>query len=522
MSIFKLSSPCASGKTFRIAELCSLPLYKPKCVLYCSPTIRLMKQTAQQLEKNGVTPILVHSQLDDTAQSDEPVIEQLKAVLRTAPAGSKVLATHKTLLRLMCCPYFDQATHLSRWHLFLDEETAIVNDHYFKAATIDSFANPLETTPEGELVIREDYKPKLMALASRVTDDHSLLSPRYCELVDRIVAPIYKVFGECNPTHISAVSVINPYELMRFAEVVLIAGLFEKTLTSLIWEHTFSLDIQPFEHITEWWQNIHLEGKRMTIRYVLPERVDASVTKLGANNVAEQIGATVFAHWPNEEFIHTSNKTVRDPNGKSIANPMRKALREASNGLSIKPISHGLNEYDHYQKVAALAITQPDNRQVSRVAQLSGLTIQDVRRTFRIMSVYQTVCRTEIRVKGSKAPIEVIVLDKAAAMELADIFEGSTVAGQLGDVQCPPSKEGPKMTRPTWMSPIEWRAESTWLKNNRAKGLAGTLKPKQQERFSKYYPFSKHWRDSQVTADAFDIVPGGYTVAAANTIDKAA
>ena len=65
------------------------------------------------------------------------------------------------------------------------------------------------------------------------------------------------------------------------------------------------------------------------------------------------------------------------------------------------------------------------------------------------------------------------------------------------------------------MSPVEWRAESTWLKNNRAGGLAGTLKPKQQARFDKHYPFSKHWRDSQVTADAFDMVPGGYTVAAA-------
>ena len=39
-----------------------------------------------------------------------------------------------------------------------------------------------------------------------------------------------------------------------------------------------------------------------------------------------------------------------------------------------------------------------------------------------------------------------------------------------------------------------------------------------QARFDKHYPFSKHWRDSQ----AFDIVPGGYTVAAASTTNKAA
>ena len=275
-----------------------------------------------------------------------------------------------------------------------------------------------------------------------------------------------------------------------------------------MWEYTFKLDIQPFEHIKPWWHDPHAEGHRMTIRYLLPEGVDASVTKLGANKVAQQIGATIYAHWVNEAFIWTANKTVRDHNGKSVANPLKVAIREARDGLLIKPISHGLNDYDRYQRCFAGAITQPDNRQVSRVAALAGTNIEDVRSFYRLMSVYQTVGRTAIRKKGTTCPIEIIVLDKTCADQLAGIFVGSTVAGQLGDVQCPASKQGTPMTRPPKMSPIQWKAEAKWIRTNLDAGLARKLKPLQQARFDEYYPFTKQWRDSQALADAFDIVPG--------------
>ena len=511
MSIFKISAPVGAGKTHRIAELCALPIYAPRSVLYCAPTIALLTQTAKQLEKNGVTPILIHSKQDDDSVHDvEPVIEQLKAALKTAPLGSKILATHKTLLKMLCCPYFNQQC-LSRYTLIVDEETAIVDDHYVRADTIDDFAAPLETTAEGELVIREDYEAKMLALSVGVTDSDALMTPRYKELIDRIVAPLYKVYGEVNPTHISAVSVIDPNKLKVFSEVVLIAGLFEKTLTSMVWEYTFKLDIQPFEHIKPWWHDPHAEGHRMTIRYLLPEGVDASVTKLGANKVAQQIGATIYAYWVNERFIWTANKTVRDHNGRSVANPLKVAIREARDGQLIKPISHGLNDYNDYEKVAALAITQPDNRQVSRVAALAGTNIEDVRSFYRLMSVYQTVGRTAIRKKGTTCPVEVIVLDKTCADQLASIFVGSTVLGQLGDVQCPASKQGTPMTRPPNMTPLQWKAEAKWIRTNLDRGLAGKLKPHQQARFDEYYPFTKQWRDSQSLSNAFDIVPGGFT-----------
>ena len=524
MSIFKISAPVGAGKTHRIAELCAQDVYASRSVLYCAPTIALLTQTAEQLRKNGVTPILVHSkQVDEeSAHGDEPIIEQLKAVIKTSPPGTKILATHKSLLKLLMCPFFDQEQHLASFHLFVDEETAVVADHNIRADTINDFADPLETTEDGELVIRKDYEAKMHALSVGVTDNDALMTPRYKELIDRICSKLYKVYGEVNPTHVSAVSIIDPHAFMAFAEVVLIAGLFEKTLTSMCWEHTFNLVIEPFEHITQWYHNAHMEGHRMTIRYMLPPNVDASVTKLGSNDVAAQIGLEVYHHWNGETFIWTCNKTVRADGGRSIANPMKLAIKKAEGGLLIKPISHGLNSYSHYEKVACLCITQPDNRQVSRVATLAGTTIDDVRSFYRLASVYQTCSRSAIRVRGTTCPIEVIVLDKTAADQLAEIFVGATVAGQLGNVQCPPSKKGTPQTRPPKMTSIEWKGESRWIRTNLKGGLAGTLKPKQQTRFDKYYPYSKHFRDQACNAAAFDIVPGGYRADAANGTNKAA
>ena len=112
------------------------------------------------------------------------------------------------------------------------------------------------------------------------------------------------------------------------------------------------------------------------------------------------------------------------------------------------------------------------------------------------------------------------IYDQRVATQVLFIFVGSTVAGQLGDVQCPASKQGTPMTRPPNMSPIQWKAEAKWIRTNLDTGLAKKLKPKQQARFDEYYPFTKQWRDSQALSNAFGIVPGGFTADAANLADN--
>tara|TARA_R110002072_G_C7940384_1_gene532449 strand:- start:2016 stop:2234 length:219 start_codon:yes stop_codon:yes gene_type:complete len=72
------------------------------------------------------------------------------------------------------------------------------------------------------------------------------------------------------------------------------------------------------------------------------------------------------------------------------------------------------------------------------------------------------------------------------------------------------------------MSKAQWRVANNWMTVNREQGLAGALRPDKQAKFDKLYEYTQHFRDQQAKAGAFDIVPGGYTVDAANTTNKAA
>ena len=527
MSIFKISAPVGAGKTYALAELCAKSKYRDRCVIYAAPTISLLKQTCDEMSKQGdnLSPVLIHSQqTSDSPHGDDPTVERLKEVVRYGEPGVKVLCTHQTLLSLMSDPHFDYAVYLSRFTLLMDEECSVISDHYFKADLLESFQQPLETI-DGELRVKPNHLTSMQALVSGVTSDDALLSPKYRKLISRIVSPLYSVWGQCHPSHVAAVSVINPRALEVFSEVVIIAALFDITPTALIWTHTFKIKIDKFPYITPdtLYHDPHKEGHRLKIHYLLPEGTEASITRLGKNNgrVAAEVGATIAAYLKDRAFIYSCNNTIRTPDGKRISNPMKAGLRSAANGQHMPTISHGMNSFDQYNTVCSLAITQPDNALVERVATLAGISPERTRSHYRLATVYQNIGRCCIRVKGSTGPIEAIVLDKTAADQLAKQFKGAQVLGQLGTIQCEPSKQPTPRSRPIWMSKPQWRVVNNWMTVNREQGLAGALKPEKQAKFDKYYEYTQHYRDQQAKADCFDIEVGGW-VAEANTTNKAA
>ena len=89
--------------------------------------------------------------------------------------------------------------------------------------------------------------------------------------------------------------------------------------------------------------------------------------------------------------------------------------------------------------------------------------------------------------------------------------------GQLGNVQCEPSRKGTPQTRPGWLTKAAWANVNRWLTANREQGLAGALKEKAQQKFDEYYEYSQHYRD---TDGAFEIVPDGFNANAANTTNN--
>lgn len=494
-AIFSISAPVGAGKTVAITDLCA-GAYSSKCVVYAAPTIALVEQTAAQLVSKGLKPLVIHSSQAKVSsvgfKTPSPTARLIEA-LRYAPGGSKVVVTHAALLEMLASERFERDQWLPRWTCVIDEETSVVTSHKFRtpeAIGFSAYSEPLNVV-DGELKVRDEYVQEMRLLCRGISTDDSWTAPNYSKVIARILAPLYRVYGRLYANHLSAISVIDPAALMDFKEVVIIAGLFEHTLTSLIWEHTFGLDIRPFPHISadSLHHNPHLQGHRMTIRYLMPRGIEASGTKLSYGKVAAEIGAVVAAHWPGVPFIFACNETLRNSDGQKIPNPMALPLEANPLAVRVPTVCHGRNDYQEHTRVAALAVTQPDTAMVQKVASLAGTTAEDVRGFFRLHTVYQTVGRTSIRVKGTTDPIEVIVLDYSAAKALSRIFLGAVVIeGTLGDVEVPIGGHDLVKTRPEGFTPVQWGSERQWLKRNEESGVTNFLPPKAQARFDATYP----------------------------------
>lgn len=486
MSLFKLSAPVGAGKTYAISALCAGD-YLNRCVIYAAPTIVLLEQTFETMTEHGLNPTMIHSGQvifgTKTSQTERLVKEIL-----TSPAGTKIICSHTALFALLS----DSATQqslFSRWTLVIDEETEIVTRHDFKAINAEHFREflaPIESDNH-VLSVKHGHKGRMQDLMRGITNDDTLETPKFKTIMSKILSPIYKVHGWMYERSMAVVSVLDPHSLTVFKEVVLIAAHFEETLTSLVWKNYFKLSLDQFQ--LPMYHDSHAEGYRMTIRYMLPKGTPASKTRLAKHKVAEQIASHINAEWSGKPFIYNCNATLPDhKEGKSNPNPIAAILSTSTKGESVPVKSHGLNTYQHHTRVACLGVTQPGNDVIKHVSELAGTSYDEVRSIYRLATVYQTLGRCAIRVKGNTDPIEVIVLDSIAAEQIAELFVGATILGQLGDVTGT-GQPAPVATRPPEMSVGQWSTERRWLNRNAQYGLAGALSPAKQARFDKYHPY---------------------------------
>jgi hypothetical protein len=107
-----------------------------------------------------------------------------------------------------------------------------------------------------------------------------------------------------------------------------------------------------------------------------------------------------------------------------------------TNAERIPASSHGLNEFEDYDNVAALAITNPNPQETRWIMDMTGLGIDETLTAFRIHTTYQAVGRSSIR-KGDPTNDRKTFLTAGSndAWLLHQIFEGSTWLGQVGDMK---------------------------------------------------------------------------------------
>lgn len=94
-------------------------------------------------------------------------------------------------------------------------------------------------------------------------------------------------------------------------------------------------------------------------------------------------------------------------------------------------VSAGLNEYRYFDNVVSLVCINPAPWVKNRVQELFALEDDDLYELWRFSHTYQTVGRCSLRLRERERPITVVVTSKKCAIQLADLFFGAKIEGQI-------------------------------------------------------------------------------------------
>ena len=107
-----------------------------------------------------------------------------------------------------------------------------------------------------------------------------------------------------------------------------------------------------------------------------------------------------------------------------------------SNAIKVPVASHGLNEFQDHDHVAALAVTNPGPQETQWIMSKTGLSREQTQMAFRIHTTYQAVGRSSIRKANPTSERKVfLTVGQDDAQMLHTIFEGSKWLGQVGDMK---------------------------------------------------------------------------------------
>ncbi|MDO8606352.1 MAG: hypothetical protein Q7R40_07450 [Phaeospirillum sp.] len=91
-----------------------------------------------------------------------------------------------------------------------------------------------------------------------------------------------------------------------------------------------------------------------------------------------------------------------------------------------------MDQYKGVHNVACLLVINPAPPVAKLLSAFTGLGLSEIYFATKFSHTYQTIGRCSLRDRHSEEPIKLVVLSKAEADKLAELFEGAEVVGQLG------------------------------------------------------------------------------------------
>ncbi|TPQ51484.1 hypothetical protein C2U72_08065, partial [Prosthecomicrobium hirschii] len=400
-------------------------------VLFVQPSRRLIDQTIrQEIEPLSPSYRMTPIHGDVSHNVVQTLVEHFQA---PSVGGEIVFATHAALLLL---PYAENA---GDWLLIVDEvPTVDVFEELVLPETHSILTDFLELVPTGaaygdlvardrgalDRIARNEHRDQVFGMfagfAHRVLSEHwtvHALQSSFASLMR----------GEKANGRLTTYSLLQPTIFERFGATIIASACMEDTMLYRLWTAQGVEMVPMTGRIAKSLRyHRHENGDRIIIAYVS----DEDWSKTQRDRMVEIDGETVCVRdrlvplisdvMGGEPFAWMANKDLPD----DLFGHFEGAVR-----LPNSP--HGLHDFQGLHQVAVLSALNPPPAHFSFMASQS-ISPEELRTSHYRTAVYQAVMRISIRDPQSTEPKLVVVMDRATADWLADLFPGSQVMAMDG------------------------------------------------------------------------------------------
>jgi hypothetical protein len=421
-------------------------------VLFVQPSITLIQQTLTDfLTLSPAVPVnAIHSNGSHGSGTSSNIVGDIVQHCRKAgPQGEVLIITHAAFLRV---PYFHRP---DRWHLLIDEiPQADWCDELNLAETHHLITNGVSTRVDESGLVGTRYarieaknRSQLQAMLDNKNGDE--VWDRFEDFISKLLSPHWRTYVLDNQFHdltngigdrrsLWTFGVLSPSLVKDFKSATIMGACFKESMLFHLWSAQ-QVQFRSHQCISK---NLrytrHENGSLLTIRYAAEEdwsktfRDKALTTDVAfegqprtvLDHVAQSVGAT-FVDTP---FVWMGNKDLPD-------NLFTGQARRLPNS------PHGLNCFQNVHNVAVLSALNPPPAHFAFL-ESTGLDGTEVRRACYWQAVYQAVMRISVRNPGDQTRKTAIVMDRATADWLADLFPGCAVQPLDGLAAMPAKGKG--------------------------------------------------------------------------------
>jgi len=472
---YAASTSVGSGKTLAAIKYMQSADLALKNFLYIAPTIKLVNQTTQGLEKamekdNRSTRNvnLIHSITISSEQSASQVA--INTINETTPnTGAIVILTTTTFLNIL--PRIKQK---KEWSVVMDEAFSPVDFVKFKLGSRDEiksqnrqyFSNlfQIDDSDNKSVTPTKGQRNLVREIANNNWDEVGSMYKGMQPLAQAVNNSALRVeLTDMRKDRYTFATWVTPEHFKDFRECIFLAALFEESILYHLWRQEYKTTFQPhrfFDEVIE--LNIHKsQGHLVSIGHLLHADDKASRYNIESNyNTGKP---------KEQEGLRVINKIVETAQTYFTGKPMllqlnnrkgyRGRLKTPDNVTVIPCMSQGLNEYQDHKAIAALAVTNPEPHMLKWLKERTQLSEDVLYRAFRIHNVYQACGRTAIRDWNNKERVTFLVVGREDALFLHKLFQGSTWLGQVGNM---PSlkrlRRGHKQKKETIAEDVEYKS----------------------------------------------------------------